>query len=147
MSYATNADIEERLGSTAYVQLTDDEGSGSADEDKVTEARLAVEGEVNSYVGRRYAVPVTVTGNEELAGVLKGVTLDLVEYRLHARRPPVPEEIRRKRDASVQWLQRVASGAVVLPAVSELATNPASGITGEVTGAPRVMSREALEDL
>ena len=147
MSYVTNADIEERLGSTAYVQLTDDAGSGSADEDKVTEARLAVEGEVNSYVGRRYAVPVSVTGNQELAGVLKGVTLDLAEYRLHARRPPVPEEIRRKRDAAVQWLQRVASGAVVLPAVSELATNPASGITGEVTGASRVMSREALEDL
>ena len=147
MSYTTNADIEERLGSTAYVQLTDDTGSGSADEDKVTEARLAGEGEVNSYLGRRYGVPVDVTGNEELAGVLKSVTLDLAEYRLHARRPPVPEAIRRKRESAVQWLQRVASGAAVLPASSELATNPAGGITGEVTGATRIMSREKLENL
>ena len=147
MSYTTHADIEERLGSAAYVQLTDDTGSGSADEDKVTEARLAAEGEVNSYLGRRYAVPVDVTGEEELAGVLKSVTLDLVEYRLHARRPPVPEDIRLKRDSAVRWLQRAASGEVVLPAGSELATNPAGGITGEVTGAARVLSRDELEDL
>ena len=147
MSYATNADIEERLGHTAYVQLTDDTGSGSADEDKVSEARLAAEGEVNSYLGRRYAVPVDVTGGEELAGVLKSVTLDLVEYRLHARRPPVPDDVRGKRESAVQWLQRVASGQAVLPAANELATNPAGGITGEVTGAARVMSREELEDL
>ncbi len=147
MSYATNADVEERLGSAAYVQLTDDTGSGSADEDKVTEARLAAEGEVNSYLGRRYAVPVNVTGDEELAGVLKSVALDLVEYRLHARRPPVPEETRRKRDSAVRWLLRAASGEVVLPAGSELPTNPAGGITGEVTGSARVMSREELDDL
>jgi len=147
MSYASNADVEERLGTAAYVQLTDDAGSGSADEDKVTEARLGAEGEVNSYVGRRHAVPVDVTGHEELAAVLKSVTLDLVEYRLHARRPPVPEEMRRKRESAVRWLQRVASAEVVLPTRTEVESNPAGGVTGEVVGSPRVMSREELEDL
>ena len=34
MAYVTNADIEERLGSRTYVQLTDDAGTGSADTDK-----------------------------------------------------------------------------------------------------------------
>ena len=67
MSYATNSDIESRLGNTLYVQLTDDVGSGSADEEKVSEARLAAEGEVNSYLGRRYAVPVDLTNHAELA--------------------------------------------------------------------------------
>ena len=38
MAYVTNSDIEERLGTAAYVQLTDDAGTGSADTDKVDEA-------------------------------------------------------------------------------------------------------------
>jgi len=147
MSYVSNADIEERLGSEAYVQLTDDAGSGSADEDKVTEARLGAEGEVNSYLGRRHAVPIDVTTHDELAAVLKSVTLDLVEYRLHTRRPPVPDAFRRKRESAVRWLQRVASGQAVLPAASEVEGNPATGVAGEVTGSPRVMSREEMEDL
>jgi len=31
MSYATNADIEERLGTATYIELTDDTGLGQAD--------------------------------------------------------------------------------------------------------------------
>ena len=147
MSYVSNSDIEERLGTSVYVQLTDDSGSGSADLDKVNESRLGAEGEVNSYLGRRYAVPVDTSGAEELAAVLKSITLDLIEYRLHSRRPPVAQEIRHKREAAVKWLGQVASGEVVLPASSELAGNTAGGITGEVTGSERIMSREELEDL
>ncbi|HUX30626.1 MAG TPA: phage protein Gp36 family protein [Thiobacillus sp.] len=52
MSYVTNADIEKRVGPAAYVQLTDDEDTGSANEDRVDEARLAAEGGVNSYLAR-----------------------------------------------------------------------------------------------
>jgi len=147
MSYVSNSDVEERLGSAAYVQLTDDSGTGSADEDKVTEARLGAEGEVNSYLGRRYAVPVDTTVHSELAAVLKSVTLDLAECRLHARRPPVPDDVRQKRHASVQWLQRVAAGEAVLPATTEVDGNSATGIEGSVTGTSRVLSREEMEDL
>ena len=46
MSYVSNSDIEERLGSTAYVQLTDDAGAGSADLDKVAEALYGEEAHV-----------------------------------------------------------------------------------------------------
>lgn len=147
MSYTTNADIEARLGSRAYIQLTDDAATGTADEAKVTRARLAAEGEVDSYLGRRHAVPVDVSGNERLAGILRSVTLDLVEYRLHARRPPVPEDVRRKRETAVHWLKRVADGDVVLPVEQELPGNPTTGPAATVIGAPRIMSRDELERL
>ena len=61
MSYLANSDIEKRLGAAAYVQLTDDEGTGSANQDRVDEARLGAEGEANSYLARRYAVPVDLS--------------------------------------------------------------------------------------
>lgn len=147
MAYTTNADVEERLGSALYVQLTDDSGTGSADEDKVTEARQGAEAEIDSYVGRRYAVPVDTTGQDKLAAMLKSMTLDLAEHRLHARRPPIPEAIRQKRAWAIQWLERVAAGQVVMPVSEELAGSSAEGVVGEVTGPQRVMSRDELENL
>jgi phage gp36-like protein len=145
MAYLTNADIEERLGSRTYIQLTDDEGTGSADTDKVDEVRLGAEGEVDSYLARRYAVPIDVTAHAELAGVLKSMALDIAEFRLHCRRPPVPREVVDKRDAAVRWLDQVARNEISLPADSELPANEAQGIQGRAIGSPRILTDEELE--
>jgi phage gp36-like protein len=147
MAYTTNADVEERLGPATYVLLTDETGSGVADEGRVTEARLGAEGEVDSYLGRRYAVPVDVGAHPEVLGVLKSMTLDLIEYRLRARRPPVPDIARQKRDAVVQWLERIASGQAVLPSLVEVAGNEAAGVAGRAVGPARGLSRGEMEDL
>lgn len=142
MSYATNADVQTRVGTIRYVQLTDDSASGVADESKVTQARVAAEAEVNSYVGRRYAVPVSTAGQGDVAAALLAVTVDLAEHRLYERRPPVPEDVRRRREAAIQWLEAVASGAVVLPASVELAE---AGGRVTVSGRGRVLTREEME--
>ena len=62
----------------------------------VDEARLAAEGEVNSYLARRYRAPIDLTTHADLADLLASVTLDLVEYRLRVRRPPVGDDARRR---------------------------------------------------
>ena len=147
MAYASLTDLEQRLGSTVYVQLTDDAGTGAADSDVANEAMQGAEGEANSYLGLRYAVPVALSGEEQLAAVLKSVTLDLAEYRLHARRPTMPEGVRQRREAAVRWLQLVAGGQAVLPSSRELADNPALGMTGEVVGSPRVLTRKEMKRL
>jgi phage gp36-like protein len=147
MSYITNADIESRLGTAAYIALTDDAGSGTADGDKVDEARLGAEGEADSYLATRYQVPVSVSLEGEVAAVLKTFVLDLAAYRLHSRRPPVPADVVRRRQEAVEWLVRVASGMVQLPSALPLAVNAALGIVGEAGGPAREMTRETLRDL
>lgn len=147
MSYITNADIELRVGHLAYVQLSDDAGTGSANEAVITEARSGAEGEADSYLGRWYAVPVDVGACPELAGVLKSVVLDLAEYRLYSRRAAAPVEVKAKHDAAVRWLERVAAGEIVLPTVGEAELNPAAGFAGQAVGAERVLTREEMEDL
>jgi len=147
MAYASCADVEERLGTAVYVQLTDDAGTGSADEEKVVEALAGSEGEVNSYLGRRYAVPVDPAGEAELAALLKSVALDLAVCRLHARRSPVPADVQRRREEAIQWLVRVAAGQAVLPAGAVLRDNAALGPRVGMSGDGRVMTREQLEDL
>lgn len=147
MTYITNYDIEKRLGTLAYIELTDDTGSGSADAAKIDEARLGAEGEVNSYLATRYQTPVDLTGSAEVAAVLKSFVLDVAVYRLHRRKPPVPVDIVRAYGEAVTWLARVASAAVQLPAAVALAEPTALGILGENAGPSREMTRDSLADV
>jgi len=147
MGYATNADVERRLGPANYVRLTDDRGTGTADEAKVTEARLEAEQTVDSFLGRRYAVPIDVDLCPETASLLRGVVLDLVEFRLFARRPPVPADVLRKRENAVEWLRRAAEGLVVLSNAAGLRENAAGGFTGLACGRGRLLTPPEMEDL
>lgn len=144
--YVTNNDIELRLGTARYIQLTDDAGTGSANEDVVDEARLGAEGEADSYLAQRYAVPIDLAEHPGTAAVLQSLVLDLVEYRLYARRPPVPRDILAKRDAALTHFQRVARGEAMLPSADEIEPNPASGFRAATTGDERILSRDELAD-
>lgn len=146
MAYITNTDIQERLGSAAYVQLTDDDGNGQADIGVVDEARLAAEGEVNSYLARRYQVPIDLTAHPELSDILASVTLDLVEYRLRLRRPPVGRDVHELRAHAADWLTRVADGRIELPSAAPLAGNAARGTLAATTGAERLLTHDELSD-
>ena len=147
MTYVTNTDIEERLGTAAHIQLTDDSGSGSADLDKIDEARAGAEGEANSYFASRYKVPIDATGEPQVLAAIKSVVLDLIAYRLPGRRPPIPADIVRRRSEAIAWLAQVGLGAVHLPSAIALAENPAGGIVIETSGPARVMTRDSLQNI
>jgi len=140
MAYITHADIEARLGPAAYVQLTDDEGTGSANPTRVEEARTGAEAEIDTYLARRHAVPIDVSGAAAVGGLLKRLALDLVEFRLHCRRPPAPADILRKRDQAVDLLRRLSQGEVLLPSVQEMPGNPGQGMGGRVLGHARLLT-------
>jgi phage gp36-like protein len=146
MSYATLADLRERLGERLYVQLTDDAGTGVADENKAKGSLRAAAGEMDGYLARRYAVPIDTSGEESLAGLLKSLMLDLAEYRLHARRWPVPEIIKEKRDAAMHWLKKAGEGEVRMPRNKELPLNAAELHT-KSSGNKRVLSRDTMKNL
>lgn len=147
MSYVTDADIERRLGPAAFVQLTDDAGTGSADLEVVAEARDGAVGEVNSYLARRFRVPIDVGLHVELGSILATVTLDVVAHRMHSRRPPIPPEVAARYALTVGWLAKVAAGDVALPAESMLAGADASGIVAKSSGNEAVLSRDGLAGL
>lgn len=147
MSYITNADIQQRLGPQAYIQLTDDAGSGSASEEVVNEARIAAETEIDSHLAARYRTPVNTAGEPAVAAVLAALALDLVSYRLHLRRPPVPPDVARRRDECLAWLAAVTGGGVHLPALAPLAASTSQGLVARIDGPPRQMTRDTLDAL
>ena len=147
MNYIDNAAVELRLGTTALTQLTDDSGVGAINASVVDEARLGAEGEVNSYLARRYLTPIDVATHSEVAGVLASVTLDIAEYRLHARRPPIPDAVMQRFRAALGWLSKVAAGGVSLPSVAPIASPVSSGLVSGSTGDEVALTREELEGL
>lgn len=146
MAYITNNDIQLRVGAAAYVQLADDDGDGTADAAVVDEVRLGAEGEVNGYLARRFRTPIDVAVHTELADLLKSVTLDVAEYRLRLRRPPVPADALHRYDQTVRWLRDVAEGRIDLPAISELPENTARGPAADHSGEARLLTRDELRN-
>ncbi len=144
MAYISDADIQERLGDATYIQVADDDGDGTANAGVVMEARLAAEGEVDSYLAARFPVPIDLTVHPELSSLLASITLDLVEVRLRSRRPPVPQDVLRRGATTREWLARIADGTIALPSATQMTTNPARGMTGLVTGEERLLSRDEL---
>ena len=147
MAYLSNSDIQSLLGTAATIELTDDTGSGSVNADIVTAARIGAEGEANSFFSTRYRVPIDLSVEPDVAAVIRTFILDLAVYRLHSRKPPIPEDLVRRRQEAIAWLTRVADGRVRLPSVATLPDNDAAGLLGEAAGPPRTMTRQSLDDI
>lgn len=147
MAYVSNANIQALLGTAAAIELTDDSGTGSVNLDILTAARLGAEGEANSYFAARYRVPLDVSADAELAAAIATFVLDLAIYRLHSRKPPVPDDVVRRRQEAVAWLLRVADGRIPLPSATPPPDNDAAGLLGESAGPSRIMTRDSLDDL
>jgi len=147
MSYILSDDIELRMGTELLTRLTDDEATGAVVTAVVDEARLGAIGEVNSYLARRYRVPIDLVRHPELADLLRSVSLDVVEYRLHARKPPVPSDVLLRHRNALNWLSQAATGHVVLPSVAPIAANAATGQPAAIAGDTATFSRDELESL
>lgn len=115
-TYATQANLEGRFESAAVLaNLTSASGS-TPDATVVGEILDGAEGETNSYLASRLAVPVDLSAHSDSAAFLRSLVLDLAVYAAHLRRPPVPEEVLTARNSRVEWLVRFAKGEVALPA-------------------------------
>ncbi len=141
MSYATTDDLAARLGPANYLQLTDDEGAGTPNAERAVEALAAATAEIDSRLVAHCAVPVDVSTEPDAAGLLRALTLDLAEHRLHARRPPVPEDVRQKAAAARQWLHDFLVGRAHLPLSQAAQETVSTGVVAEASGPRRVFRR------
>ena len=144
MSYITNNDLQTRVGSPAYLQLADDNGDAAADAAVVDEIRAAAEAEVNSFLAARYQTPIDIAAHTDLTELLKSVTLDIAEYRLRARRPPVAGDTVQRYKRTIEWLTLIAQGAINLPSLAEISAPSSRGIIAATTGEPRLLTRDEL---
>jgi phage gp36-like protein len=144
-TYATNADVEQRMTAELLAKLTDQTPYEAGDVEAV---RQQAHSEVNSYLAARYSVPIDTAAHAELAGVLKAAELDLVEYLLWKRKGQmVPPRIDRQYDRRVAWLIRISSGQADLPADGSLAASQSAGLVADSDGPERRFTRDDLDGL
>lgn len=157
-NYASTSDLIDRFASDAEVLHVVDNAAGAIG-DATTLARLNdaiedAEGEVDSYLARRWDVPVDVSGDTQLAAVLKRKTLDIGQYFLIARSDHVTEAAQKVYDGALAWLKDVAKGVAYLPGASPPSSTAASSpvvVYGDndasSSSSERIFTRSNQDDL
>ena len=158
-NYHTNADLKARFADDAQVaQLT---GTASAetgvpDEDVLTEVVNGTEGTVDSYMARRYLVPIAVADHTTLAAMMKSRCLDISVYELVKNGSNVvPEAMEKANLAALAWCLAISKGEAVLPSPDTEAASESDlpqstydiGSTGDDDKQNRVFTRDSMSAL
>lgn len=117
MPYATPQDLIDRLGTREATAISDRNATGLPDTAVLTVALDEAESEVNSYVGRRYLLPLTssTTGQPaDVPSVLKRMTIDIARYRQTGTEIMETESIRTRYKDAVRMLEQIAKGEIKL---------------------------------
>lgn len=111
MAYLTQSQLEERIGANEVAQLADRERAGVADPAVIASAIIDAEAEINSYLGARYALPISPSVPDQV----KSLTAVIARYNLHRRELDEGHPAYIAYRDAVRYLERVASGLITLP--------------------------------
>ncbi len=132
MSYATVTDLVARFGEAELIGITDraDPPAEAVDADVADAAIADAVGEIDAYLGVRYALPVS-----PVPAHLVAVTCDIARYRLHGSR--VTDEVRQRYEDGLRWLKDVAQGRALLVGAPAATNGATSAALAEVVQAGR----------
>ena len=126
MPHCAQADLEKRYGERELIQLTDQDGVGFVDTERLNEAIADADEEINGYLADAgYALPLTSTPYR-----LKRHACAITRWFLYDE--IVPDQVQKEYDKAIGWLERIVSGKVSLHDEPE----PESGV-----GRPAVKAR------
>lgn len=126
MAYATQTNLVERFTEDEIAQVADD-GLGGIDATKVARALADADGEIDSYLRARYAVPIASPPAEVV-----NAACNIARYRLHD--DAATEDIRRRYEDVRAWLRDVSKGAASIDAP---ATGSDASSSDDLTGGER----------
>ncbi|MCB8748322.1 DUF1320 domain-containing protein [Rhodoferax sp. U2-2l] len=115
MSYASQSDMVERFGEAEVAGRTNRVDGLTIDQVVLDRALADADAEINSYLARRYSVPLTTT-----PPVINRLACDITRYRLFD--DGVPDTVRQRYEDAVSLLKKFASGDVQLVGQAEAPT-------------------------
>jgi phage gp36-like protein len=136
MAYCTQNDLLTMIPLKELAELTTDSGD-TPDSQVVDEAINRADGEIDAYLGTRYALPLTPAPDQ-----VKGLSIDMALYHLYSRRSVAPPVRRQKYEAALSFLKQVAAGDAVVEGASGLLPETAQ-VESEFASAPRIFSRDS----
>ncbi len=140
MSYITLDDLKKAIPEESIRQLTDDEDVGSINEDRVTDAIAAAQGELDGYLQERYTVPL-----DPVPDLIKRLTVDIAIYNLCGRQGlDIPEARTDRYRNAVKTLEKIANGTISLGVTPSVAETNAGTVS--FTSNTRVFTKTTLEN-
>lgn len=129
MPYATPAQMIDRFSERECVALSDRTGAGVVDESQLVAGGLVpASEEIDTYLGRRYALPLAIGGvpMASTPAILVGLCCDIARYRLTGTEVQETDAIRRRYKDALAVLQLLADGKNVFAESPDLVggTNP-----------------------
>ncbi|MDP3652422.1 MAG: DUF1320 domain-containing protein [Rhodoferax sp.] len=135
MTYATQSDLVDRFGEAELAQRTNRVDGLTIDTAVLGRALADADAEIDSYLTKRYALPLASTPL-----VLTRLACDITRYRLFD--DGTPETVRLRYEDAVSLLRRFSSGDVQLAGVAAAAV---AGVdTAHHAFAPRQMTDDSL---
>jgi len=139
--YAVKQDMIDRFGETELVQITnkDNNAATAIDDAALDQALFDAGAEIDGYLAGRYALPLA-----PVPSILKRNACDIARYHLYDDR--VTEQIQKRYDSTIAYLDEVARGKISLGV--DAAEQPAAAAGGPqvAPGNDREFTRETLSD-
>jgi len=112
MAYCTQANILGLINETSLIALTDDDGAGAVDADKVAAAIADADATIDSYCQGRYTIPLSPVPPK-----IAQLSVDIAVYNLYSRSDLEMPEVRKERNKeAIRFLEKVAAGGISLGA-------------------------------
>ena len=154
-TYATLAELKAVLGNQAsstdpgsYDQLSDLVTAVTANDTVGQNVIDIAESIVDSYLGRRYAVPVTVSVYASAGALCKRSTLAIAVWQLWSNNSrignDIPDRVQKAYESTIDLLERIADGSSVLPAATPIAESGVAGASAYGAVAERVFDPDAM---
>lgn len=138
MAYCTQDDILYLLNETALIQLTDDDGAGEIDDEKVTRAIADADAAIDAYCQDRYAIPLS-----PVPAKIRQISVDIAAYNLYSRSDLEMPEIRADRNKeAIRFLEKVAEGKI--PLGSDTPSPANTGHAVNVEHNDRIFTRDKM---
>lgn len=141
MTYCTQQDLVDRFGATKLIQLTDrvNKPATTINVVTVTERIGDAASLINSYLGKKYQLPLTVA----VPAVIRTYAIDIAWFLLHGDAADKDHPARLAYNDAKAWLKAVSMGDVIIEGAGEIVA-PAGGGEIKTSQPDRVFTRESL---
>ena len=111
MPYCALADILEKIPRLNLIQLTDDEGIGDINQDRVNAAITEAQTVIDGFLTSRYEMPLS-----SVPPLINHLAVDLAIYAIYSRRfeTEMPAAMQARHDDSMKLLSMIQKGTVQL---------------------------------
>ena len=138
MAYSAKSDILEQLDEAILIQLTDDDGIGAVDDDKVTRAIADADATIDAYCQGRYSIPL-----DPVPDKMRQISVDLAVYNLYSRRGDAAPETRKDRHKeAIRFLEKVSEGKISLG--SSTPSPETTGNSVDIDQNDRIFTRDKM---